>query len=178
MSALVRAPERLKESADRIAVMQGDMLNSSEIEGALDGQDAVLSSFGPREPRSKADVDLLRRFAVALTSAMLSIKIQRVVVVSVAFLLKDSIPPPTYLFGRLFFRDTVIDASGMEDVFRTWNDMMRRLAIRMVKMSLSLVGAARSRWLGRSDFERQRSAGGIAHAAIASRRSPTVRADR
>jgi putative NADH-flavin reductase len=118
VTALVRAPERLKESADRIKVIQGDVLNSAEIERALDGQDAVLSSFGPREPRSKADVDLLRRFAVALTSAMLRVKIQRVVVVSVAFLFKDSIVPPTYLFGRLFFRDTVIDASGMEDVFR------------------------------------------------------------
>ena len=115
VTALVRAPERLKESADRIKVIQGDVLNSAEIERALDGQDAVLSSFGPREPRSKADVD---RFAVALTSAMLRVKIQRVVVVSVAFLFKDSIVPPTYLFGRLFFRDTVIDASGMEDVFR------------------------------------------------------------
>jgi putative NADH-flavin reductase len=118
VTALVRTPGRLKESADRVAVIEGDVLNSAEIEQALHGQDAVLSSFGPRLPRSKADVDLLQRFAVALTSAMLRVRIQRVLVVSVAFLFKDSIVPPTYLFGRLFFRDTVIDASGMEGVFR------------------------------------------------------------
>ncbi len=118
VTALVRAPERPKEFSDRIAVIQGDVLNSADIERALEGHDAVLSSFGPREPRSKADVDLLRRFAVALTRAMLRVKIRRVVVVSVAFLFKDSIVPPSYLFGRLFFRDTVIDASGMEDVTR------------------------------------------------------------
>jgi putative NADH-flavin reductase len=117
VTAFVRTPERLKEFVDRIAVIQGDVLNSAELEQALEGQDAVLSSFGAREPRSKADADILRRFAVALTSAMVHAKIRRVVVVSVAFLFKDSIFPPTYLFGRLFFRDTVIDASGMEDVF-------------------------------------------------------------
>ena len=118
VTAFVRTPERLKKFGDHIAVIQGDMLHSGEFERALEGQDAVLSSFGAREPRSKADADLLRRFAVVLTGAMLQAKVRRVVVVSVAFLFKDSIFPPTYLFGRLFFRDVVIDASGMEDVFR------------------------------------------------------------
>jgi len=118
VTALVRTPERLKEFGDHLTVIQGDVLNGGEIERALEGQDAVLSGFGAREPRSKADADLLRRFAVALTGAMLHAKIRRLVAVSVAFLFKDSIIPPTYLFGRLFFRDVLIDASGMEDIFR------------------------------------------------------------
>jgi putative NADH-flavin reductase len=118
VTAFVRTLERLKEFADRITIIQGNVLNSAELERALKGQDAVLSGFGAREPRSKADADLLRRFAVALTRAMLHAKIRRVIVVSVAFLFTDSIIPPTYLFGRLFFRDVVIDASGMEDIFR------------------------------------------------------------
>ena len=54
----------------------------------------------------------------ALTGAMVHAETRRVVVVSVAFLFKDSIVPPAYLFGRLFFRDLVADASGMEDVFQ------------------------------------------------------------
>jgi NAD(P)-dependent dehydrogenase (short-subunit alcohol dehydrogenase family) len=115
VTAFVRTPERLKEFGDRIAVIQGDVLNSAELERALEGKDAVLSGFGAREPRSKADADLLRRFAVVLTRAMLQARIRRVVVVSVAFLFKDSIFPPTYLFGRLFFRDVVTDASAMEE---------------------------------------------------------------
>ena len=118
VTALVRTPERLREFGDRIVVMHGDVLNEAVLEGALRGQDAVLSGFGAREPRAKTDVDLLRRFAVALTTAMLQARIRRVVVVSVAFLFKDSLFPPTYLFGRLFFRDVVVDAAGMEDVFR------------------------------------------------------------
>ena len=118
VTVFVRTADRLKECGDRLTVIQGDVLNSAELERAFEGQDAVLSGFGAREPRSKADDDLLRRFAVALTRAMLHAKIRRVVVVSLAFLFKDSIVPPTYLLGRLFFRDVVIDASEMEDVFR------------------------------------------------------------
>jgi hypothetical protein len=60
----------------------------------------------------------LRRFAVALTSAMPRAKVRRVIAVSVPFLFKDAIIPPAYLFGRLFFRDIVVDNAGMEDIIR------------------------------------------------------------
>jgi hypothetical protein len=60
----------------------------------------------------------LQRFAVALTSGMLQAGIRRVVVESTAFLFKDSIIPPTYLIGRLFFGGIVRDACEMENVFR------------------------------------------------------------
>jgi putative NADH-flavin reductase len=53
-----------------------------------------------------------------LTSGMLQAGIRRVVVESTAFLFKDSIIPPTHLFGRLFFPDIVRDACEMENVFR------------------------------------------------------------
>src|SRR5260370_40949867 len=117
VTAFVRAWERLKTFGDRIVVIRGDLLNSAELERVIEGHDAVLSGFGPRVPVSKADADLLRQFAVALTNAMLHVRVRRVVVVSTAFLFKDSIIPPTYLVGRLFFPVTVADASEMEDVF-------------------------------------------------------------
>ena len=44
--------------------------------------------------------------------------VKRIVVVSTAFLFRDSIIPPTYLFGRLFFPAIVIDAEGMERTIR------------------------------------------------------------
>jgi putative NADH-flavin reductase len=44
--------------------------------------------------------------------------VRRVVVESTAFLFKDSVIPPTYLFGRLFFSSVVADASAMEQVLR------------------------------------------------------------
>lgn len=118
VTAFVRSPERLKPFQGRITVRQGDLLNSSELERAIDGHHAVLSGFGPRVPVAKSDANLLRDFANALTNAMQQASVKRVVVVSTAFLFRDSIIPPTYVFGRLFFLGIVIDAEGMEQTIR------------------------------------------------------------
>jgi putative NADH-flavin reductase len=117
VTAFVRSPERLKPFRDRITVKQGDLLNSAELERVIKGHDAVVSGFGPKTPVSKADANLLQRFAIALTSAMLHVGVKRVVVESVAFLFRDSIVPPVYLLGRLLFPGIVADASAMERVF-------------------------------------------------------------
>lgn len=121
VTAFVRSPERLKEFRDRIHVIQGDLLNSASLQDAIQGHDAVLSGFGPRVPRSAADSNLLERFARALTTAMPAAGVRRVVVESVAFLFKNSIFPPAYLLGRLFFPRTVADASAMEGIFANTN---------------------------------------------------------
>src|SRR5437660_5869519 len=107
VTAFVRSPERLKPFADRVTVKQGDLLNRAELERVIIGQDAVVSGFGPRVPISKADANLLQQFAVALTTAMPHTEVRRVIVESVAFLFKNSIVPPAYLLGRLFFPGTV-----------------------------------------------------------------------
>jgi putative NADH-flavin reductase len=117
VTAFVRSPERLKPFQDRIAIKQGDLLNRAGLEWAIQGHDAVVSGFGPRVPVSKADANLLEKFAVAVTTAMLNAGVRRAVVESVAFLFRDSILPPAYLLGRLLFPATVADASAMERVF-------------------------------------------------------------
>jgi putative NADH-flavin reductase len=117
VTAFVRSPERLKPFWDRITVKQGDLLNSAELESVIGGHDAVLSAFGPRLPVSKADANLLQRFAVSLTGAMAHVGVRRAVIESVAFLFKDSLLPPAYLLGRLLFPRVVADASAMERVF-------------------------------------------------------------
>jgi len=116
VTAFVRSPERLKPLSDRIIIKQGNLLDAAELEHVIQGHDAVLSAFGPRVPISKTDANLLRQFAVALTSAMPRAGVRRVVVESVAFLFKDAIIPPAYLLGRLFFPGVVRDASAMEKV--------------------------------------------------------------
>ena len=70
LTALVRSPDRLGKFRDQLMVRQGDLLDSADLEQAIQGHDAVVSAFGPRVPISKADAHLLQRFAVALTSAM------------------------------------------------------------------------------------------------------------
>jgi putative NADH-flavin reductase len=116
VTAFVRSPERLKSFRDRISVKEGNLLDAAELEPVIKGHDAVLSAFGPRVPIAKGDANLLRQFAVALTTAMPRAGVRRVVVESVAFLFKDAIIPPAYLLGRLFFPGVVADASGMEKV--------------------------------------------------------------
>jgi putative NADH-flavin reductase len=121
VTAFVRSPERLKPFQDRIAIKQGDLLNPVELERVVKGHDAVLSGFGPRVPISKADTNLLQRFATALIAAMPNAGVSRVVVESVAFLFEDSIIPPAYLLGRLLFPGIVADASAMERILRESN---------------------------------------------------------
>src|SRR5882762_2289948 len=116
VTAFVRSPERLKPFRDRITVKQGNLLDAAELEPVIKGHDAVLSAFGPRVPIAKGDANLLRQFAVALTTAMPRAGVRRVVLESVAFLFKDAVIPPAYLLGRLFFPGVVADASGMEKV--------------------------------------------------------------
>jgi putative NADH-flavin reductase len=114
VTAFVRSPDRLAAFQGHIAFEQGDLLNASELERAIQGNDAILSAFGPRVPIMKADANLLRNFASALTSAMRRASVHRLVIVSTAFLFRDSIMPPTRLVGRLFFPRVVVDASAME----------------------------------------------------------------
>jgi putative NADH-flavin reductase len=118
VTAFVRSAKRLEPFQSRITVIRGDVLSSAELKRTVEGHDAVLSGFGPRLPLSKEDADLLRTFAVSVTTALQHADVRRVVVVSTAFLFKDAIVPPAYLFGRLFFPGIVSDASAMERVFQ------------------------------------------------------------
>jgi putative NADH-flavin reductase len=117
LTALVRLPEGLKQFRTRITIRQGNLLNSTELEQAIQGHDAVLSAFGPRVPIAKADANLMQRFALALSTAMVRAEVKRAVIESVAFLFKNSIMPPAYFLGRLFFSRTVADTSAMERIF-------------------------------------------------------------
>ena len=114
VTALARSPDSLEAFRGRITIVQGDLLNKRDIVQVLVGQEAVLSAMGPRDP--KANGRLLQSFATALTDAMQYTNTRRVIVVSVAFLFKDMLIPPAYLFGRLVFPHHVADAAAMEEI--------------------------------------------------------------
>ncbi len=119
VTAFVRSPEKLlKRFGDRIEVMKGNLMDSAELKLAIRGHDAVLSGFGPRVPVQKGDRDLVTRFTSALTNAMRDSGVRRVVVESVAFLFKDSLLPPAYLLGRVFFPSIVSDWEAAESVLQ------------------------------------------------------------
>lgn len=118
VTAFVRSAEKLAQFKERISTIQGDLLGQAQLKNVIQGQDAVLSAFGPRTPESKSEATLLQQFAVALTAAMRDAHVRRAVVVSTAFLFKDSVFPPTHRFGKWFFPVTTADAQEMENTIQ------------------------------------------------------------
>lgn len=119
VTAFVRSPDRLINLRQSISIRSGNLLHEPELAAAIEGKDAVISTFGPRLPIKRDDADLLERFAKVLSKAMARVAVSRVVIESVAFLFRNSILPPSYLIGRLFFPGIVADAESMEAIIRT-----------------------------------------------------------
>jgi len=116
VTAVVRSANPLREFDGRVAVNVGNLLDSGTLASAMNGQDVVLSAFGPRVPIANTDAHLLRDFAAALTPAMMQSGIRYGLIVSTAFLFRDAVLPPAYLIGRLFFSGVVADATDMEKI--------------------------------------------------------------
>ena len=114
VTAFVRNAAPLSEFQDRIRVVEGDLLDRGALSKVFENHNAVLSGFGPRVPLAKADVHLLEQFAAVLTGAMQDANVRRLVIISTAFLFKDSIVPPTYLLGKLLFPAVVTDSAALE----------------------------------------------------------------
>jgi putative NADH-flavin reductase len=115
VTVFVRSLERLSGLENRLRIETGDLLNPRDLVSVARGQDAVLSTFGPRVPVARSDQHLLRDFALALTTAMKLTGTRRVLVESAAFLFKNAIIPPAYLIG-LFFPAIVRDQADMERI--------------------------------------------------------------
>lgn len=113
VTAFVRSPKALTGIAD-VNVIAGDVLNVAELTQAISGHDAVLSAFGPRNPRSHEP--LMRSFAQGLTAAMARSNVSRLIVLSVAFLFRNSVIPPAYPAGKLLFGHHVTDCADMEEI--------------------------------------------------------------
>jgi putative NADH-flavin reductase len=118
VTALVRSPQSLHPFGSGVTVLSGNLLSRSDLHTAIRGKDAVLSGFGPRTPIARDDRDLIQRFAAVLTAAMREAVVSRLIVVSTAFLFRDSIIPPTHLAGRLFFAHVVADSTVAEATYQ------------------------------------------------------------
>jgi putative NADH-flavin reductase len=116
VTAFVRSAQQLPASFPDVDVIQGNLLSTAELSRVLSGHDAVLSAFGPRNPKSNEH--LVGPFARSLTAAMTESGVSRLIILSVAFLFRDSILPPTYPFGQLLFKNHVADCDEMETSVR------------------------------------------------------------
>ena len=118
VTAFVRNAARLSEFHGRIRIEEGDLLDRDALAKVLENHNAVLSGFGPRVPVAKSDAHLLEQFAAVLTGAMEDARVRRLVIISTAFLFKDSIVPPTYLLGKLLFPSVVTDSAALEETIQ------------------------------------------------------------
>jgi putative NADH-flavin reductase len=118
VTAFVRSPEKLKYFEDRITIKVGDLFDNSELQSVVKGQDAVLSSFGPKLPIGKKDSKIMQRFARDLTASLPPAGVKRVVIQSSAFMFKNAILPPAYIIGRMLYWEFIDDEIGMERIIR------------------------------------------------------------
>lgn len=132
VTAFVRDPAKLGITHEKLKVVTGDALNASQVEEAVKGSDAVLSTLGPKgkpavmaTQSTKHIVDAMEKYAVP-----------RLVVVSVA-----GIPVPqdqrrkNLIDGllRLLIRDAFVDRENQIEVLN--NSRVQWIAVRVPRLT-------------------------------------------
>jgi len=103
VTAFVRDPGRMRVVQDRVKVAPGDVLDAAAVDGAVAGQDAVLSALGSTA-RNPAPV--LSTGVRHILDAMERHRVRRIVALSAAGALGES---AGFLFGNMGLR-----------IFRMW----------------------------------------------------------
>jgi len=103
VTAFVRDPGRMRVVQDRVKVARGDVLDATAVDGAVAGQDAVLSALGSTA-RNPAPV--LSTGVRHILDAMERHRVRRIVALSAAGALGES---AGFLFGNMGLR-----------IFRMW----------------------------------------------------------
>jgi uncharacterized protein YbjT (DUF2867 family) len=124
VTALARDPAAVTTVQERLHVVKGDARNLASLESAVQGQDAVLSAFGPRAVFGESDLQEV--FMRNLVDAMKGARVRRLVNLS-AWGQGDSDQVLTW-FARLFKRaardffddkergEVILMASGLDFV--------------------------------------------------------------
>jgi len=132
VTAVARHPERLSPTPARLVAADLASPDPDTLRAAVQGADAVLSALGPR---SRADAGVTWRGTLAVTQAMASAGVRRILVVSAAPIGTVASParphPPrrdpgdgfivrnlAFPVVRAVFRDNYADLARMEDVLR------------------------------------------------------------
>ena len=96
VTALARKPEALAAFADRITVIQGNLLDQPSVSESVKGQDVVLSTFGAS---SGKDSDIYPKGIATIISAMKERGVRRIVCVTAAPV--DDSPDLGFVFGKI-----------------------------------------------------------------------------
>jgi putative NADH-flavin reductase len=86
VTAFVRSPQKLGVLRDRVAVVDGDPRSVVDLQAILPGHDAVISALGPG---GVGPTTILRAAARSTVTAMQTVGLHRLIVVSAAVLFDD-----------------------------------------------------------------------------------------
>lgn len=112
VTAFVRSPDKLGAPREGLTVRRGDPRSATELEAALQGADAVLSSLGPPGP---GRTTIIRDCARSTVAAMETAGVQRLLIVSAAMLFEDARLLAAVLRSTLL-RNVAVDCREMERV--------------------------------------------------------------
>jgi putative NADH-flavin reductase len=115
VTAFVRSPERLQALRGRVTVRKGDTCSVAELTGALQDQDAVVSSLGPP---GLGRTTIIRDAARSTVAAMDATGVRRLLIVSAAMLFEDA-GVLAMILRRTLLHNAAEDCAAMEGIVRS-----------------------------------------------------------
>ena len=126
LTALARDPGRLAVRDEHVHAIAGSPSDSAAIHAALEGQEAVLCTLGPRSPKALLAFDLMQATVEALVPSMQAQRVGRIVMLSALGAGQSAAhaPAASRLMFRTLFRqvgkDKAIAEAMLEDSGLDW----------------------------------------------------------
>jgi len=113
ITAFVRSPESISVKNERLSVLKGNVMDENQLFQAMQNQDAVISTLGPREVFKPTS--MLHDSAVATTRAMNRSGVKRLVVLSAA----AHFPGIPNRIASFIMRNHMRDSLAMEEIVQS-----------------------------------------------------------
>ena len=110
VTGFVRSPESISVKNERLSVLKGNVMDENQLFQAMQNQDAVISTLGPREVFKPTS--MLHDSAVATTRAMNRSGVKRLVVLSAA----AHFPGIPNRIASFIMRNHMRDSLAMEEI--------------------------------------------------------------
>ena len=112
VTAFVRSPKSIAGKNERLTVLTGNVMDETQLFGAMRDHDAIISALGPRKPFKPSSI--LRDSALATTRAMRRAGVKRLVVLSAA----AHFPGVPNRIVRFILRNHMRDSLAMEEIVK------------------------------------------------------------
>ncbi len=113
VTGFVRSPESISVKNERLSVLKGNVMDENQLFQAMQNQDAVISTLGPREVFKPTS--MLHDSAVATTRAMNRSGVKRLVVLSAA----AHFPGIPNRIASFIMRNHMRDSLAMEEIVQS-----------------------------------------------------------